>query len=134
MLDIPELRRQLRPGLPSRGRIDDALLAVGIRTDAYRNETGIVLLRPQRITGSGPFASQAIDIETNRSSDWDAAILGQQTPGSLFYHEPRPCRLASFDAKSPFGKDKHLHLVGFAVFAVAARKSAAVRSQPGHPR
>jgi Glycosyl hydrolase-like 10 len=105
-LKLPELERELRPGLPSRGRIDEALLAVGIRPDAYRNEKGIVLLRGQRFSLAEPLAAQAIDIETSRSSDWDAAIHAQQSPGTLFFHEPQRLRLASFDAKSPFGKDK----------------------------
>ncbi|HEV3417108.1 MAG TPA: family 10 glycosylhydrolase, partial [Pirellulales bacterium] len=106
MLNSRELERDLRPGLPSHGRIDEALLAVGIRPESYRNEKGIVLLRQQRISPPGSLATQAIDIETNRSSDWDAAIHVQRSSGSLFYHEPQRLRLASFDAKSPFGKDK----------------------------
>lgn len=106
MFDIPELRRELRPGLPSRGRINEAMLAVGIRPESYRGDGRIVLLRQQRFSTSGSIAAQALDIETNRSSDWDAAIHSQPAPGCLFYHEPQRCRLASFDAKSPFGKDK----------------------------
>jgi hypothetical protein len=105
-LDYPELARELSPGLPSRGRVEEALLAVGIQPESYRAESGIVLLRQQRILPAGSLAAQAIDIETNRSSDWDAAIHEQASPGSLFYHVPQHCRLASFDAKSPFGKDK----------------------------
>jgi hypothetical protein len=104
--DLPEIERELRPSLPPRGRIDEALLAVGIRPDAYRNEPGIVLLRSQRFSPTARLAAQAIDIETNRSSDWDAVILAQPSPAALFYHEPQRCRVASFDAKSPFGKDK----------------------------
>ncbi|HKD36311.1 MAG TPA: family 10 glycosylhydrolase, partial [Pirellulales bacterium] len=104
--DLPEIERELRPSLPPHGRIDEALLAVGIRPDAYRNDPGIVLLRSQRLSPAGRLAAQAIDIETNRSSEWDAAILAQPSPAALFYHEPQRCRLASFDAKSPFGKDK----------------------------
>jgi hypothetical protein len=106
MLNSRELERDLRPGLPSHGRIDEALLAVGIRPESYQNEKGIVLLRQQRISAPGSLATQAVDIETNRSSDWDAAIHAQSSAGSLFYHEPQRLRLASFDAKSPFGKDK----------------------------
>ncbi len=105
-LDYPELNRELRPGLPSRGRVEDALLAVGIQPDLYHSETGIVLLRQERVSPAGSLAAQAIDIETNRSSDWDAAIHQQLAPGSLFYNVPQQVRLASFDAKSPFGKDK----------------------------
>ena len=106
MFDMPELERELRPGLPSRGKIDQALLAVGIRPEAYRNEPGIVLLRQQRLSPPGSLAAQAIDLETNRSTEWDAAVRDEPTTGSLFFHEPQRTRLASFDAKSPFGKDK----------------------------
>ncbi len=106
LLGSPELQRDLRPGLPSRGRIDDALQAAGINPENYRGPSGIVLLRQHRLLPPGPLGAQAVDLEINRSSDWDAAIRDQANPGSLFYHEPQRARLASFDAKSPFGKDK----------------------------
>ncbi len=106
LFDISELQRELRPGLPSRGKIEQALLAVGIRPDLYRGDPGIVLLREQRILPPGALASQAIDLETNRSNDWNAALRDEPEAGSLFFHDPQRIRLASFDAKSPFGKDK----------------------------
>jgi hypothetical protein len=106
VLDSSELSRELRPGLPSRARIEEALLAIGIQPELYRAEQGIVLLRQQRVSPAGSLAAQAIDIEANRSSDWDGAIHEQMSPGSLFFDVPEHARLASFDAKSPFGKDK----------------------------
>ena len=40
---------------------------------------------------------------TWRPAKWIGCFGGGRKPGSLFYHEPQKVRLASFDAKSPFG-------------------------------
>ena len=88
------------------GRLREALASVGIRPELYYNDPQIVLLRPQQIQPPGPLAAQAVDIETNRSAEWDRLIAEGPSPGSLQYHEPQRLRLASFDAKSPLGKDK----------------------------
>ncbi len=106
MLDLPELERDLRPGLPSRGSIADAMAAVGIQSESYREEAGISLLRPQRILPPGPLAPQAIAIEMNRSAEWDELAHAGGSPASLCYHEPQKTRLASFDKVNPLGREK----------------------------
>jgi hypothetical protein len=111
MLDLPELQRDLRPGLPSRRQVAEVMESVGIRPELYYNDPRIVLLRPQQIQPPGPLAAQAIDIEMNRSPEWDRLISDGPSPGSLQYHGPQRLRLASFEAKSPLGKDKTFALL-----------------------
>ncbi len=106
MLDMPDLERDLRPSLPSRGQVGEVMASVGIRPKLYYNDPQIVLLRPQQIQPPGPLVAQAVDIEANRSAEWDRLIAEGPSPGALQYHEPERLRLASFDAKSPLGKDK----------------------------
>jgi hypothetical protein len=72
----------------------------------YYNDPQIVLLRPQQIQPSRALTAEALDIEMNRSTEWDRLIAAGPAPGSLQYHEPQRLRLASFDAKSPLGRDK----------------------------
>jgi hypothetical protein len=106
MLDQPELQRDLRPGLPSRGQIADVMASVGIRPQLYYNDPQIVLLRSQQVKPPGLLTAQAVDIETNRSAEWDRLTSESPSPSSLQYHEPQRLRLASFDAKSTLGKEK----------------------------
>jgi hypothetical protein len=106
MFDTTEARRELRPGLPSRGRVDDVLLTLGIQPALYRDQGGFVFLRPKRVAPPGPVAAEALDIELARSPELDRLASGSALPASLFWHEPQTVRLSSFEAKSPFGKDK----------------------------
>jgi hypothetical protein len=106
MLDQPELERDLRPGLPSRGQVAEVMANVGISPQSYYNDPQIVLLRAQQIQPPGPPVAQGANIEMNRSAEWDRLISDGPSPGSLQYHAPQRLRLASFDAKSPLGKDK----------------------------
>ncbi|MEX2142287.1 MAG: family 10 glycosylhydrolase [Pirellulales bacterium] len=106
MLDTAEARRDLRPSLLSRGRVDDVLLSLGIQPALYRDQEGFIFLRPKRVAPPGPVAAEALDIELARSPELDRLASGSALPASLFWHEPQTLRLASFEAKSPFGKDK----------------------------
>ena len=106
LFQTADAERLLRPTLPSASRIDDALLAVGIRPELLRDQRGIVLLRPVQVLPPGPPVPQGVDLETNRSADIDAQFHGAASTGVLFTNEPQLARIGSFDAKSPFGKDK----------------------------
>jgi len=44
----------------------------------------------------------------NRTADFDAEFRGAASDGAIFVHEPLKKRLESFEAKSPFGKEKTL--------------------------
>ena len=49
---------------------------------------------------------QGVDLEANRSTEIDAQFRSATSSGVLFDNEPQAVRVPSFDAKSPFGKDK----------------------------
>ncbi len=105
MLDNRQTQYRLRPTLPRRAKLDEAMLELGIRAGSYQDEQDIVLLRPQHIkppAGASPV--QAADWEINLApGEMDRLFGGGSQTASLFYHEPQKVRLASFDAKSPFG-------------------------------
>ncbi len=84
-------------------KLDEVLLGLGIRPEAYRTEDGIVLLRPQRLSAPGDPLNQ-VEHEVNSASDLNRVLAATAHPGALCYHEPDRTRLASFDAKSPFGQ------------------------------
>lgn len=104
MLDGRHAQTRLRPTLPKRAKLDDTLVELGIRAQAYRDEENIVLLRPQHLKPtSGPLPAQAADLEINFAPEMDRLFATGAQPASLFFHEPQKARLASFDLKSPFG-------------------------------
>jgi hypothetical protein len=105
LFDSPTLARGMRPALPRRQRIDELLLGVGLRPQAYAPDSGIVLLRPQRIAPTPMLSARAADVELNLSGDADQLFaMAGEMPATQFFHEPLPARLASFDEQSPFGK------------------------------
>ncbi|HTQ38671.1 MAG TPA: hypothetical protein VMJ32_06570 [Pirellulales bacterium] len=106
LFDAPESQRLLRPSLPAKASMDQVLLSLGIRADLLRDQRGLVLLRPDRLEPPGSLATQGVDLELNRTNDLDEQFRGMTTSGALFLHKPQQARLSSFDAKSPFGKDK----------------------------
>lgn len=104
MLANAQTQARLRPALLKHARLDDALVELGIRAPAYREHENIVLLRPQHLKPStGPLPAQAADLEINLAPEMDKLFATSPQTGSLFYHEPQKARIASFDAKSPFG-------------------------------
>jgi hypothetical protein len=104
MLEGRQTQFHLRPTLPKRAKLDDALMQLGIRTQAYHNDPQIVLLRPQHLKpAAGPLPAQAAHLEINLAPEMDKLFETAGHPGSLFYHEPQKARLSSFDLKSPFG-------------------------------
>ena len=110
LFDGTESQRMIRPALPSKAHIDQALLALGIDAETLRDQRGLVLLRPVRSLPAGPIAAQGLDLELNRAADLDEQFHGSETAGAVFINNPQGVRLPSFDAKSPFGKDKVCNL------------------------
>ena len=84
----------------------DVLLALGLRTNLLRNQRGLVFLRPERIAPPVPIAEQGTDFELNRSPDLDEQFNGVMSTGRLLTHDPLRTRLPSFEAKSPFGRER----------------------------
>ena len=117
-----DLQLTLRPALPRKMTMTEALLQVGIDLEEYqagRQPSGdrIVLLCPERIASTGRLNEQAVDLEIRGMVDQrhyrpdGRPALGFQdlpTPGSLFFHQPQETRIASFDqqcaksTRSPF--------------------------------
>ena len=102
MLKGEALARKLRPSLPRKTTVADALLWIGIDARQYGPSEGIVLLRPERIVPRTSLAAQAIDLEIGQLADADLYYQRLSPPGSLFFHAPQEARLASFDEKCPF--------------------------------
>jgi len=98
----PDSEGQLRPTLPRKTTIADALLQVGIDVRHYENDPGLVLLRPERIMPTDRLSSRAVDLEVSQMPDIDQYFRSASVPGSLFFHQPRQVRITSFDRKSPF--------------------------------
>ena len=114
MLKGEALASRLRPSLPRKTTVADALLWIGIDARQYAPNDGIVLLRPERIVPRTSLAAQAIDLEIGQLPDADRYYQGLSPAGSLFLHWPQEARLASFDEKSPF-RPCYTHLATQAV-------------------
>lgn len=96
-----EAARDLMPALPRQLSMAELLLRVGIDVDQYRQEEGLVLLRPEMTVPASAVGSRAVSQEVSQMHDWDRLFTGLPQTGSLFYHRPQEARIASFDEKSP---------------------------------
>ena len=107
LFDGPEASRRFAPTLLIDTKIySDVLLALGLRTNLLRNQRGLVFLRPERIAPPVPIAEQGTDFELNRSPDLDEQFNSVMSTGRLLTHDPLRTRLPSFEAKSPFGRER----------------------------
>ncbi len=108
MFDGDDMRLRLRPTLPRRMTIAEAMLEVGIDIGHYAHDGRVVLLRPEQVTPHGSLARQAVNLEirqmldAQQDLDMKRPFEAMPIPGSLFFHRPEEIRLASFDEKSPF--------------------------------
>ena len=102
MLDGQELQNQLKPVLPRRLTMAEAMLRLGIDVRYYAQDDRIVLLRPERISPDLSLASQAVELEIRQMEDVDRCFQALPASGSLFFHKPQELRLSSFDEKGPF--------------------------------
>ena len=116
-----ELQAELRPTLPPRKSIEDALREAGIDPELGAKIPGVVLMRPQYIEPPGSVARQAIDLRVNESADLDRRLRAASCPGSLFFHPPQRLRLAPAVERSPLG-ERPLQLVSQLVPAGAANR------------
>ncbi|MCC6126977.1 MAG: hypothetical protein IT426_18620 [Pirellulales bacterium] len=96
-----ELESELRPALPRRATLAEALLRVGIDERNYRGDPRLVLLRPEKIAPAGELNAIALELELAGLPDADRYFQGLPATGSLFFHPPREMRIESFDAQSP---------------------------------
>jgi hypothetical protein len=95
-------QRELRPSLPQRMTIADALMDAGIDVRRLGREDGLILLRPERVQPQWSLAQQAVNLELREMPDIDRCFQDLPNQASLFFHQPQEVRVASFDEKSPF--------------------------------
>ena len=103
LMEHPQIKRSLHPALPRRAKVEEALLGLGLRPEAYQNDDQIVLVRPNAIAPPGSAGAWSTEIENDSAAELDRLFVASRRSASLCYHEPERTRLASFDAKSPFG-------------------------------
>jgi hypothetical protein len=106
LFDGSEAKALVRPPLPPVDRQEEVLLTMGIRSESFRDDRGLVLLRPFHQSAPDSLAVQGSEMELNRNSGLDARLRAFNSSGALLFHEPRKMRLPSFDSRNPFGKDK----------------------------
>jgi hypothetical protein len=95
-------QRELRPSLPQRLTMSEALMRVGIDLRRLGRDDGLILLRPERVQPQWSLAEQAVNLELREMPDIDRCFQDLPIQGSLFFHQPQEVRVASFDEKSPF--------------------------------
>ncbi|MEQ8789368.1 MAG: hypothetical protein RIC55_23950 [Pirellulaceae bacterium] len=122
-LNEGEAARHLRPALPPRGSLSDALLSAGLLPALYHDKPGLVLLRPREV---GPLLDAAAEVN-DRELAWREQLnrsFQSAETGSVFYHRPLMGRLTSFETVSPFGAENtHLYQVTHAVPEGAANRA-----------
>lgn len=96
------LAAELRPSLPQRMTMAEAMLQVGIDSRLLAERSSIVLVRPERIAPQWALARRAVDLEAVQMPDADRYFHAMNQSGSLFYHEPQEARLPSLDEQCPF--------------------------------
>jgi hypothetical protein len=97
-----ELESELRPSLPRRTTLSDAMLRVGIDARNYQRHPGVVLLRPEQFAATGELNANAVELQLAEMPDVDRYFQNLSAAGSLFFHPPHEIRVDSFDAQSPF--------------------------------
>jgi hypothetical protein len=104
-LEAPDLLDAAQPRIAANNRLSARAL-LGLEGSNELNSVNLDWLRPWPQASSERWAAQATALGLAADADWDRWAQKSTLQGSLFYHEPQRLRLPSFDAKSPFGKDK----------------------------
>jgi len=106
LLTSAEVRDALHPRLPFRPKFDDALRQHGIDVARLQQDKSIVFMRPERFKPVVELAEQAVNLQTRNAKAIDALFQPANPGGSLLFHEAMTLPLPTFDAVSPFGKDR----------------------------
>jgi hypothetical protein len=128
LLEGQTVQMAMRPALPRRYKLAQALYELGIDPDHYRQDRNVMLLRPQRFAPVMSLVEQAVsqEIETTPAVD---RLFEAESTGSVFYHDRLEKRLPSFDEVSPFGKENtRTHLYSHVVPAGPERRKRLVHS------
>ncbi len=102
MFEGEAMRQQLRPKLFRRATLERTMMQVGIDPARYSDSAGPTLLFSETVLPWTSLANQAVqlELESMRKAEDLAADFG--ATGALFYHQPQPVPLPSFDQLSPF--------------------------------
>lgn len=118
-----EMHAALHPTLPPHANLADALLRVGLDPASYAQRGGIVFPQPRRLTPTSSLAAQAVQLEVRQSEEGARLFGAARDSGHLFFHEPAPLHLKSFDGAAPFGaKNSHTWLATLATPAGPANR------------
>ena len=77
-------QRELRPSLPQRMTMTDALMGMGIDVRRLGRDDGLILLRPERVEPQWSLAQQAVNLELREMPDIDRCFQDLPVQGSLF--------------------------------------------------
>jgi len=102
----PAAARRLRRGVSGDASLNDAAAELGVDLGALAELAGVALLRPRLLGPEESLQRRIADLQVNGGAEFDQAVAERPRSGELFYHGAERLRLASFDAKSPFGADK----------------------------
>ena len=101
-----DLGSLMRPSLPARVGVEELLLAIGIAPENYANQKeGIVLLHSRTVATDFSSVDPATAHQIDGSLELDRRLSEAGKLGYLIQNHPREIRIASFDAKSPFGAE-----------------------------
>jgi len=101
LLGARETEYRLRPTLVQRTTMAEVMLEEGLDAEAWKDQPGIVLLRPEWVISGEMPALRAAAQRLARLPDADHFFQQLPVSGSLFFHRPQQVRLASFDQQSP---------------------------------
>ena len=102
LLSGPEWQQRLRPSLPRRMTMTDAMLEAGLDAAAYQQPDGPVLMHSERVAPLDSLAAGAMEMEMDQMADAAGRLQRLTDAGSLFYQTPRELRVESFDRKNPY--------------------------------
>ncbi len=92
--------------------VNDELRDLGIDLQLLAKKRGLIVPQPRRMFANTDLLTQAVDIELSHSDDIARRFGAMPVPATQFHHQPVRKHLETFDALSPFGKDKtYLSLV-----------------------
>ncbi len=101
------IRSALAPKLPRREKFSHAMLQIGMAPELHAENPKIVVLRPRIVGPQKPLLAKATQLQLNELPEVENFFTPRNAAhGDVFFHQPQPQRLASFDAVSPFGSDK----------------------------
>ncbi|MCA9246106.1 MAG: hypothetical protein KDA42_03295 [Planctomycetales bacterium] len=106
LFEAPEQQAALRPSLIRKASVDSAMLEMGIDLRRFGEDSGIVAMRPRRLGGDLAPEVDPLRSQLDSAIQLDRTLSSSSQRAALFYAPPRRQRLASFDAKSPFGQDR----------------------------